>query len=326
MIKTISGSWFEFQHHNMLEGKYWNPICRHFSAEQWRAKVREMKSLGMKYIVLLCSSLVTEEFEEAYFKTKIYPPALDFGCENAIEILMDEAEKCEMKVFMSVGYYGIWTHTRDNMIDPAVTKRAFRAMEELYALYGKFKSFYGWYLPDESCIRKYFDEDFMRYVNLYSDFGKSFDPQLRVMIAPYGTNRLSADDVYISQLERLHADFIAYQDEVGVKKSQPDETAPYYEALKIAHDKAGRAKLWADVELFTFEGTVYTSALLPAAIDRIETQLRQVSPYVDEVLAYQYLGIMNQPGTIAYCGHPDSIALYNAYKSLKERLDQKNSR
>ena len=50
MLKTFSGSWFEFQHHNPPEGKYWNPVCRAFSEEQWREKVREMKSLDMKYI------------------------------------------------------------------------------------------------------------------------------------------------------------------------------------------------------------------------------------------------------------------------------------
>lgn len=57
MIKKVSGSWFEFQHHNIPEGKYWNPVCRSFSSGQWRAKIREMKSLDMKYIVLLCTSL-----------------------------------------------------------------------------------------------------------------------------------------------------------------------------------------------------------------------------------------------------------------------------
>ena len=112
MLKTFSGSWFEFQHHNPPEGKYWNPVCRAFSEEQWREKVREMKSLDMKYIVLLCTSLVYEDYAEAYFKTDIYPFAENFGCADPIAALMDEASKCGMKVFVSVGYYGPWTHTR----------------------------------------------------------------------------------------------------------------------------------------------------------------------------------------------------------------------
>ena len=38
----------------------------------------------------------------------------------------------------------------------------------------------------------------------------------------------------------------------------------FFEKLKIAHDKAGRSQLWADIELFDFEGIVYNSALIPA--------------------------------------------------------------
>ena len=51
MSKSIEGTWFEFQHPNVAEGKYWNPVCRHFSAAQWEEKVAEIASLNMKYIV-----------------------------------------------------------------------------------------------------------------------------------------------------------------------------------------------------------------------------------------------------------------------------------
>ena len=235
MLKTFSGSWFEFQHHNPPEGKYWNPVCRAFSEEQWREKVREMKSLDMKYIVLLCTSLVYEDYAEAYFKTDIYPFAENFGCADPIAALMDEASKCGMKVFVSVGYYGPWTHTHENMISRDVEKRAFQSMEELYARFGRYDSFFGWYYPDESGITKYFDPDFIDYINRYSAFGRSLGKDLRILVAPYGTNHLLADDTYAKQLETIDADYIAYQDEVGVHKSQPEDTAAYYEALRKAH-------------------------------------------------------------------------------------------
>ncbi len=37
-IKAIEGSWFEFQHHSLIEGKYWNPALAAFTAEQWDKK------------------------------------------------------------------------------------------------------------------------------------------------------------------------------------------------------------------------------------------------------------------------------------------------
>jgi len=318
MLKPITGTWFEFHHHNIPEGKYWNPVCRRFSDAQWEEKVSEMASIGMKYVVLMASAMVYPDSRKAYFDTDIYPRA-DMTAADPMEALFRAADRHGMKVFVGAGFYGFWQDTFNNMTDPAVTKRAFKAMNQLYALYGHHTSFYGWYLPDELGICPYYSEEFIRYTNLYTTHGKSFDSKLQVLIAPYGTNMLKADDTFIKQLERLDCDIIAYQDEIGVRKSLPDQTPAYYEALRRAHDKAGRAALWADMEAFGFEGEVYHSALIPATMERIERQLQSISPYVDEVLMYQYLGMFNKPNTTAFCGHPESTRLYTEYAQWRKK-------
>lgn len=137
-------------------------------------------------------------------------------------------------------------------------------------------------------------------------------PGKKILIAPYGTNLLHADDTYVSQLDELQVDFIAYQDEVGVRKSTTLQTPEFYAALRRAHDRSGRSALWADVELFDFEGEVYRSALIPAQGERVRQQLQAVGAYCDEILCYQYLGLLNAPQTGAFCGHPTSAALYEA--------------
>ena len=38
MIKKISGTWFEFEHHNSIEGKYYNQDLLNFTEQQWREK------------------------------------------------------------------------------------------------------------------------------------------------------------------------------------------------------------------------------------------------------------------------------------------------
>lgn len=319
MLKPIRGTWFEFTHHNVPEGKYWNPICRSFSDAQWETKIEEIAELGMKYIVLLCSSLVYEDSCEAYFKTDIYPFA-PIAAKDPMGTLLDAAEKHGIKVYVSVGYYGVWTHTEDNMANPEVTKRAFRAMDQLVALYGHKKSFAGWYLPDETCIAPYFSDLFINYVNAYAAYGRAILPGAEILIAPYGTNMVITDDKYVAQLESLDCDIIAYQDEIGVRKSKPEQTGAFYEGLRKAHDKAGRAKLWADMEVFEFEGDVYRSALIPAEMSRIERQIESISPYVDEILIYEYQGMFNKPGTTAFCGHPDSIRLYNDYVDFLKKI------
>ena len=236
--------------------------------------------------------------------------------------LFNAADRNGIKVFVSCGYYGNWVETINNMVSPEVQARAFKSMEQVYAKYGHHESFYGWYLPDETGIYPYYDERFIKYVNDYSAFGRTIDPKLKMLIAPYGTNSLKADDKYVAQLESLDCDIIAYQDEIGVRKSLPEATGAYYEALRKAHDKAGRSALWADMEVFEFEGDVYRSALYAAAMERIDRQIKSISPYVDEILIYQYQGMFNKPGTIAYCGHPDSLKLYNDYKAWLENLNK----
>lgn len=73
--KPITGTWFEFLHHNTAEGKYWNDTLTAFTEEQWREKIREMKEAGMRYIVLLATAL----HFKAYYKTSIFP-----GMENRL--------------------------------------------------------------------------------------------------------------------------------------------------------------------------------------------------------------------------------------------------
>ena len=309
MLKPINGTWFEFHHHNIPEGKYWNPICRHFSDEQWETKVDEIASLGMKYIVLLASAIAYEDWNESYFDTDIFPFA-KMGAKDPMGALMRAAERNGIKVFVSCGFYGVWTHTYENMTSPQIQARAFKAMEQLYAKYGKYESFYGWYLPDETEINPYFDEDFIKYVNEYAEYGRSFNKDLKILIAPYGTRFACTDEHYIEQLKRLDCDIIAYQDEVGVEKSTTEETRVYFERLNKAHKIAGKSAIWADMETFQCEGKVYFSNLTAADSERVKKQMESISDYVDEIIIYMYQGTMNPPDTKAMCGHPSTVNLY----------------
>lgn len=316
MIKKISGTWFEFEHHNPIEGKYYNPDLVSFSEQQWREKIDEIADFGMEYIVLLAIALDNK----AYFPSQVYPLS-NHATSNLIEVLLDQADKRKLKVFLSVGYFGDWRYAISNMKNSQVTKRAFLAIREVYELAKGFDSFYGWYLPDEAEIKGYFKPAFIKYVNRYAEFLRSIDPTKKILIAPFGTNQVKTDEKFVEQLKNLPVDFVAYQDEVGVRKSSVQETGQYYAALRKAHDQAQGPALWADVELFTFEGETYQSPLLPADFERILEQLKQVSRYVDVVLVYQYLGLMNPSTSNAKAGNSImSQKLYHDYLNwLKER-------
>ena len=107
---------------------------------------------------------------------------------------------------------------------------------------------------------------------------------------------------------------------MGVRKSKETETAEYYRRLREAHDRAGRSRLWADIEMFDFEGKAYGSALVPARIERIEKQIASVSPWVEKVLCYAYPGLLSRPGSVTNYGTDEPSRLYAEYEALKNRM------
>jgi len=305
--KPISGSWFEFQHHATVEGVDWNPACARFSCGQWDAKIKEIADVGMEYLVLMATAL----YYRAFYDTKIFPK-WQLGCPDPIEAVLAAADKYKIKFFIGGGFYGDW-ESPTILSDPVAAKKRLQAIEGLTRLYGHHPSFYGWYWPNEAFIDQHYSEEFIRYVNTCSRLARRLTPEAKILIAPYGTRVAVPDDKYVKQLDSLDVDVVAYQDEVGVRKSRVGETWAFYEGLRKAHDRAQKAAIWADVEIFEFEGEVYKSALLPASFDRVRRQMEAVSPWVDTILVYQYQGMMNKPDSAAFAGSAASTTLYTDY-------------
>lgn len=304
-IKSIEGTWFEFQHHNEPEGKYWNDTLADYTDTQWDAKVKEIADAGILYLVLL---------DVAIYNKSFYPSALlsqhDMGCPDPLETVLSAADKYGLRFFVSNGFFGDWRNPVFLMEDKNVRNLRIRAMEELTAKYAHHPSFYGWYYPNETGIHGHYDDIFINYVNESSRVAHRLTPNAKTLIAPYGTRNVVADDKYIRQLDSLDVDFIAYQDEIGVEKTQTMESAAIFEKLQRLHRKSGRNELWADVEVFEFEGEVYRSALLPAPPERVLAQLEAVSEFVEKIFIYQYTGMINKPGTAVPAGYLEGNDLY----------------
>lgn len=308
-IQPIAGSWFEFQHQSTVEGVDWNPQCARFTARQWEAKIKEIAETGIKYLVLMA----TAAYYRAFYDTSIFAK-WNLACPNPLDAVLSASDKYGIKFFIGGGFYGSWTSS-DLISDPATAKRRLQAIEELTNLYGHHPSFYGWYWPHEASINRYYSGEFIQYVNGCSRLVRQLTPKAQILIAPFGTRKAVPDDVYVRQLDAMDVDIVAYQDEVGVRKSKVTETAAFFEGLRKAHDRAQKAKIWADIELFDFQGDVYRSPLMPAPFSRVLRQMEAVSPWVDKILVYQYQGMMNKPGSEAFAGCPASTKLYSDYRN-----------
>ena len=312
-ITPISGSWFEFQHHPTIEGVDWNPALVNFTCDQWQLKIKEIAETGMEYLVLMSTALHYRSFSAHIF------PSWKLACDDPLEAVLSAADKYGIKFFISGGFYGD-VDSPGILADPAAMSKRLQAIHEITRLYSHHKSFYGWYWPNEAFIDRYFSDEYINYVNTCSRLARQLTPRAQIMVAPYGTRVAVPDDKYVHQLESLDVDVIAYQDEVGVRKSRVEETSVFYEGLRRAHDRVRRVAIWADVEIFEFERDVYKSALLPAPFERILRQMASVSPWVDKILVYQYQGMMNKPDSPAFCGRSESTRLYSKYMEwLKNR-------
>jgi hypothetical protein len=313
--ERLQGSWMDFQHQNPHDGDYWNTTTRRFTAEQWQGKVGEMAALGLKVIVIMSSAL-----DDKAFYPSTFMPQHELTCEDPIAAVLKAAKDHSLKVFVSAGFYGHTTEETSEADDYLDWHRKLAA--ELYARYGNSPAFYGWYVPNEAEVNGHYSDGFMRFMAEFVPYLKSIDPTKRVLIAPYGTRKVVEDDIFVTQLRTIGTagvDFIAYQDEVGVRKTQVAELDAIYARLRRLHDRAaadGHAApaLWADTEIFEFEGATYASALIPASLDRIKGQLAAIAPYVDTMLCYQTHGLLNPPDSPQFCGHPTTAQFWTEYR------------
>jgi len=309
--KPILGSWISILWSDRRHF-YWNGTCAKFTADEWEYSVEEVAQIGMKYLVLLA----TVEGGKAFVDTPLAPKAPELACADPLEAMLSSADKHGVSFFISTGFFGGWLGGK-TLTDATIARGRFDIMARVAEKYAHHKSFYGWYLPDEPGINPYYSDEFLESVALYGREGRRLVPRAKILIAPYGTHSAVCDDKYVGQLQRLDADIVAYQDEVGCRRMTPIESARAYEKLRQAHDKVPQRALWADVEVFDWEGppNLPTSPLIPAPFERIEKQLEAVAPYVDVITIYQYQGLMSQPGSKAPTGHRDATKLYRDYVS-----------
>lgn len=308
-VQPIRGSWISvwWDDHRHF---YWNETCRRFTTEQWQLAIKDMADLGLEYLVLLAVA----KGGRAFYDTPLLPK-LELVCPDPIGAMLTSADRHGVKFFISSDWYGDWDDR--TLLDADLTAKRFQMMQELAARYGQHRSFYGWYWPNEAGLTPYYSDSFQRHVNECSREGRQLLPHTKILIAPYFTHKAVDDDTYARQLEQLDVDIIAYQDEVGCLRMTPEQSAAAYGRLRRVHDRVPQRALWADVETFAWEGpeNQQTSALIPAPFERVRAQLEAVSPYVDQILIYQYQGLMNRPGSRAFAGHPDSMKLYTDYRA-----------
>ncbi len=307
-IKPITGTWFSVYWDDRRH-YYWNDSCLKYTDEQWAALIADLHSAGIEYIVM-CNTVANDGL--AVFKSA-YAPMAELASADPLETVMRACDRYGMKLFMSNDYIGETDFGK--LMKPENVKLRELLMEELAERYAHHECFYGWYWANESWLSPYFQEDFIEYINASSKHARKLTPGAKILTAPYGTSSAVCDDRFVSQLDRLDVDIIAYQDTVGCYATDIAGSERAFAELRKAHDRVPRIALWADVETFTWEGPANdrSTPLIPAGFPRLEKQLGAVSPYVDRILVFIFQGLFSNPGSIAHTGYDAAAKYWNEY-------------
>jgi len=309
-ILPISGTWFDFFHCNPYEGDYWNATTSLFSSRDWEKKIGEMARAGMDSFLLLSVALHGKSF----YPSQVIKQQWNLDCHDPIEAVLTASDRLNAKLYMGLGFFT--TPAFHDFSDNSASGLRTAVAEELVARYGTHPSFAGWYLPVEAGIQGHYPDGYISYVNKLTDQCKRLGPH-QVIIAPYGARSIVFDEQFTDEVRAIDADFIAYQDEIGVARTTFEQVDETFRRLREVHDRVGKP-LWADMEIFQFQGKV----LIPAPFERVRRQLEILSAHVEKILCYQYLGMMNEPGSPVHAGHETSVQLYQDYRnySIENKL------
>jgi hypothetical protein len=260
---------------------------------------------------------------------------------------MRAAAQHTIKIWLSCEF----THTdADGVNNQQLMLGRHAIMQELHSLgYTALPSFHGWYFSSEAYLTDTtslhdglwgelcrsapapppppgsctacFTESFMDYIDTMSNWSNALTPNARKFVSPYGTRYAGASAAFVTQLQKLDVDVIAYQDEVGcIRDELPVERSrAAFHNLMLAHAHPGTPALWANIESFTWEGVpnYAESALIPAPFPRILAQLDAVSPYVENVITFtaeaMYQCAPVGPAAPPPWGPPDAEREWSAY-------------
>lgn len=313
----ITGTWFDFRHRNPIVA--WSETAAAFTDDQWRYKVWEMVDAGMDTLIASCVSL----HGKAFWPSRVIPDHWPMAAADPVEAVLVAADERGARVFLGLGFFG--ADVSDNhRATPHEMELRRLVPAELLEVYGHHPSLAGWYLPAESCITGHFAPVYVEYTRSFAANCKQLDPAREILISPYGTRSAAGDDEYTRQLLELEVDIVAYQDEVGVRKTRVDELPAIFERLAGAHRQA-RIPLWANVEIFDYHGQPYRDPPIAAQFTRVEQQIAAVSPHVEKVICYQYFGFMNDPDSRAPVRVEGAGKLWTDYRRWrKDRVREGN--
>lgn len=326
--RLIDGAWTGIYHWSEEEGRHWNEDIRKLSDGQWKEMVASMHEIGMDIIVIQevfrndvneeeLGSIVEKYQGRAFYPSELYHRRMPIKAFDPIEAILSQADELDMQVFIGVGMFA-WFDFSSESLDWHKN-----VADELWKLYGHHKSFYGFYISEESAgnlckwerteemqrVRKKEIVDFFRE---FKTFTSAFAPDKPVMLATNSMGIPVGADTYPALLENL--DILC---PFGFAR-MPDGDLTGKQAADMLQgfcDAAG-AHLWFDLEAFLFNPD---NSLYPRPIDEIVHDLTLFENF-EKVLCYQFPGVFSSPALSFRVGEERTVQLYRDYQTYRSTV------
>lgn len=269
-LKVPTGSFLQLDGGNLV-----------WTEKQWRAELESMKQFGMD--TLIVGTTVQDTY--AFCKIKSYPTWKDCGVSDPLGTILSIADSLKMKVY--VGLYA-WDWKDQSPIGfDEFTRRCNLIADEVWANYGKRKSFAGWYLlgweignaPDVTNIGVKAHVDVANHL-------RKITPKMPIIVSPYFTLDAKPEDIeegWVKILAAMKPTVFSPQDGCGCDRNlTPENVKPYLAACQRAARRAG-VTFWINVEVFDIP-----AGWKPASTDRIIKQIEAASPYAEKIIMFEY--------------------------------------
>lgn len=327
--RGIDGAYLGITHWSDIEGKNWNPAQRKMTDGQWREMIASMHKIGMNIIVIQelfhcdnrCGrhdSTVETYPGKAYYPSNLYPARMEMTAVDPVEAIFSVADSLGMKVVPGIGNFA-----RFDFTDESIEWHK-RVAKEVWEKYGHHRSFYGFYVSEESGgsldlwekskeKRQMRKDEIVKFFAEFKAFCATLAPAKPTMFSTNSFGIRMALETYPKMLENL--DILC---PFGFAR-QPEKDLTGYEAANLLQkmcDEAG-SHLWFDLEAFLFNPD---NSLYPRDIEGIIGDLTLLDNF-EKVICYQYPGVFSDPASDFLVGEEKTLKLFTDYREYLENLE-----
>src|SRR5690606_7333006 len=257
---------------------------------------------------------------QAFYPSTLYVERVPLAANDPVEAILSEASKLNMHVFVGVGMFAWFDFTQESL------QWHKNVAKELWDKYGHHRSFYGFYVSEESGgnLDNWESEEAMRlkrkkeivdFFREFKAFCNDMAPAKPIMLATNSMQVPTGLDTYPALLQNL--DILC---PFGFAR-MPEGDLTGKEAADLLQslcDVAG-SHLWFDLETFLFNED---QSLYPRPIEEIIHDLNLFKNF-EKILCYQFPGVFNDPDMSIRVGEERTLKLFKQYQEYLKTVENK---